>query len=276
MRLLRFHSPRVWRRTRRTLVAAAGIGLVAVLLGHLAPGLALFGSSLIGLVLLESSRLQDAVQESRRQNYAHLQIRALMGDVPLDLSGWAADPLMVHNAVRVIVDVRPALVLECGSGSSTLIMARCLHAIGRGRIVSLDHEAEYARGTTDLLGRNGLAEVASVVTAPLVERTVNGQTFHWYSQQYEALLHAPIDVLIVDGPPGSSGSWARYPAVPLLRSRLAAECRILLDDGNRPDERAIARLWAGELGATLTYLEGGRGGWLLQCRGSAPPAAQRF
>jgi hypothetical protein len=254
---------------RRTLVTLAIAGLLLVLLGQLTAGLGLLGSALIGLVLLESSQLRGTVLESRRQQYAHLQIRGLMGDVPLDLSGWAADPLMVHHAVRLIVDVRPALVLECGSGSSTLIMARCLQAMGGGKILSLDHDSEYARRTTDLLRRSGLAQVAAVVTAPLVERTMSGQAFRWYSQEYESLLDAQIDVLVVDGPPGSSGPRARYPAVPILRSRLAAECRILLDDGNRPDERAIARLWARELGATLTYLEGGRGGWLLRCPSSA-------
>jgi hypothetical protein len=178
---------------------------------------------------------------------------------------------MVHNAVRLIVDVRPTLVLECGSGTSTLIMARCLHALGGGRIVSLDHDSEYARRTIDLLRRNGLEQVAEVVTAPLVERTLNGQTFRWYGQEYESLLKGPIDILVVDGPPGSSAPRARYPAVPILRSRLSPQCRILLDDGDRPDETMIAQLWAQELGATLTHLEGGRGGWLLQCRRAPTP-----
>jgi hypothetical protein len=58
-----------------------------------------------------------------------------------------------------------------------------------------------------------------------------------------------------------------------LKHHLAEECWILMDDGDRPDERAIAHAWSEELGAKLVYLEGGRGGWLLHRRqvGSVTP-----
>jgi len=58
-----------------------------------------------------------------------------------------------------------------------------------------------------------------------------------------------------------------------LKHHLAEECWILMDDGDRPDERATAHAWSEELGAKLIYLEGGRGGWLLHRRhvGSVKP-----
>jgi predicted O-methyltransferase YrrM len=263
---MRLHTPRAWRRARRALVGLAGAGLIAILVGSPAVGQILFGGGLLGLVLLESAQLRRAIQESQRQRHAQIHIRPLMGKVPLDLSGWAADPVLIHNAVRLLVDVRPGLVVECGSGSSTVIMARCLQGLGGGRIVSLDHDPDYARRTNDLLRLNGLEELATVVTAPLIDREISGRVLRWYSPEYEPLLDEPIDLLVVDGPPGSSAPRARYPAIPLLRSRLAAECWIILDDGDRPDEKEIARLWAQELDATLSYLEGGRGGWLLRRR----------
>jgi hypothetical protein len=142
MRLMRLWSPRSWRRARRVLVGLASAGIIAVLLGSPAAGQALFGCGLLGLVLLEASQLRRSIQESQRQHYAQVQIRPLMGEVPLDLSGWAADPVMVHNAVRLLVEVRPALVVECGSGSSTVVLARCLRGLGHGRIVSLDHDPD--------------------------------------------------------------------------------------------------------------------------------------
>jgi hypothetical protein len=169
---MQFRTPRAWRRTRRALAGLAAAGLIIILLGSPPVGQFLFGSGLLGLVLLESSLLGRAIQESRRQQYAHIQIRPLMGDVPLDLSGWAADPLLAHNAVKLLVEVRPNLVLECGSGSSTVMMARCLQGLGIGRIVSLEHDAEYARRTEDLLHRWGLERIATVVASPLVERSI--------------------------------------------------------------------------------------------------------
>ena len=225
-------------------------------------GAALFGGTLVCLVLLESAQLRSAVLEGQRQQYALTQIRPLLGDLPLELGGWAADAVLIHNAVRLIAETRPRFVLECGSGTSTVVIARCLRAYG-GRIVSLEHDPAYAGRTSEMVRRSGLEDTATVVAAVLVPREVNGGTAPWYAPAYEPFLNEPIDLVLVDGPQGKVGLRARYPAVPLLKSRLAPECWILMDDGDRPDERAIAHAWSEDLGAKLTYLEGGRGGWLL-------------
>ena len=52
-----------------------------------------------------------------------------------------------------------------------------------------------------------------------------------------------IDLLIVDGPPGSTGTRARFPAYPLLSERLAPSALILVDDLQRSDERAVVDAW---------------------------------
>ena len=269
MRLPRLSTPRAWRRARRTLVALAVAGLLLILLGVPAAGAGMFGLALLAVILLESAQLHRGIRESERQQHALIQIRPLLGELPLDFSGWAADPVTVHNAVRLVVETRPGLVVECGSGNSTVVIARCLRALGRGRIISLDHDPAYARRTTELLRLHGVDDLATVVAAPLVVRQADGQVVQWYGPQYEPLLQEPIDVLLVDGPPGASSKLSRYPAVPILQSHLAPTCSILLDDGDRVDERTIAPLWAHALGATLLYLEGGRGGWLLRRQG--PP-----
>lgn len=265
MRFTRFRTPRAWRRARRSLVAlAAAGGLVLVVMGgQSVSGAVLFGSALVGLVLLESALLRRSILEGQRQQYALAQIRPLMGDLPLDLSGWAADPVMVHNAVRLVVETRPSLVVECGSGNSTVVIGRCLRSLGGGRLISLEHDPAYARRTSELVRLHVLEDVVTVVTAPLEAREADGRAAAWYGPQYEPRLTEPIDVLLVDGPPGAGGPRARYPAIPILKPRLAPECWILMDDGDRRDERAIAHAWSSELGATLSYLEGGRGGWLL-------------
>ena len=269
MRPIRLRTPRHWRRARRFLVGLAVAGLIMVLFGLLSAGGALFITSLVGLVLLESAQLRLLIRESDRQHHALLQIRPLLGELPLDLGGWAADPWLLHNAVRLLIDTRPGLVVECGSGSSTVVLAQCLRALGKGRVVSIDHDPEYARRTTEMLQQRGLNDVATVITAPLADRELDGGSVRWYDAQFEPLIQGSIDVLVVDGPPGDTARRARYPAVPLLRRKLAPECRILMDDGDRPDEYAIAHAWHALLGAKLTYLEGGRGGWLLHRRPSS-------
>lgn len=272
MRPLKLRTPRQWRWGRRSLVGLATAGLLVALVGPLSGGVALFGLGLIGLVLLESAHLRRLVSDSDLQQHALLQIRPLLGELPIELGGWAADPWLLHTAVRLLIESRPGLVVECGSGSSTIVLARCLRALGRGRVVSLEHDPGYARQTTELLRLHGLGEVATVVNAPLADRELNGGPVRWYGAEYEPLIHAPIDVLVVDGPPGNTAREARYPAVPLLRRHLAPDCRILMDDGDRVDERAIAHAWRDELGATLTYVEGGRGGWVLHRQVADPRA----
>lgn len=264
---LRLRTPRAWRRARRTLIGLALAGLGASLMGAPVVGLVLFGSSLLGLILLESHQLRRAIQENERQQYALTQIRPLAGDLPLDFSQWAADPLMIYNAVRLVLEARPSLILECGSGSSTVILARCLQGLGRGRIVSLDHDPAFAQRTVEQLRTRGLESLVTVVIAPLVTRKVGDEVLRWYGPDYEPYLDRPIDLLLVDGPPGKEAVLARYPAVPLLRQHLSAAGVILLDDGNRSDERTIAQLWARSLGASLTHVDGGRGGWLLRLPG---------
>ncbi len=264
-------TPRAFRRTRRAVVALAILGVVLLLLGHISMGAALLGGMLLCLGLLESSQLRQIVVEGQRQQYALTQIRPLLGELPVDLTGWAADPVLVHNAIRLVIETRPSFVVECGSGSSTIAIARSLRACG-GRLVSLEHDAKYAERTRDMLRLHGLDDLATVVTAPLTSREVDGQTVLWYTPTYEPLLGQPIEMLVVDGPPGSLGQRSRYPAVPILKPHLAEQCWIILDDGDRPSERDVAGTWSQDLGAQLTYLEGGRGGWLLHRAGVATPS----
>jgi methyltransferase family protein len=263
-RLFRLRTPRHWRRARRALAVVALVGLGVALAGCPVAGAVVFGMSLFALVLVEAARLRGLVVESERQQHALIQVRPLLAELPVDFTRWSADPILVHNAVRLLVETRPGLVLECGSGSSTIVVARCLRALGRGRVISLDHDPVYACRTRELLRVYGVDDLVSVVTAPLAVREADGQTLRWYGTEYEPLLTDSIDVLLVDGPPGPSCPRARYPAIPILKPHLAPYCAILLDDGDRPDERTIARAWATEIGATLSYLDGGRGGWLLR------------
>ena len=268
MRLQSFRAPRTLRRSRRVLVGVAIAGLVFVLAEQSLIGSTLFGGMLLCLLLLETGQLRAAMIEGQRQQYALMQIRPLLGDLPLELGGWAADAVILEHAVRLIMESRPRLVLECGSGSSTVVIARALRILG-GRIISLEDDPVYARRTAEMLGLADLNGLATVVTAPIVLRDIGGHSAPWYAPAYEPLLNGPIDVMLVDGPQKTIGPRARYPAVPLLKSQLAAECWILMDDGDRPDERAIAHAWSEELGAKLTYLQGGRGGWLLHRRPAA-------
>ena len=60
---------------------------------------------------------------------------------------------------------RPQLVVECGSGNSTIFLARALRQLGDGHVITLDHDEAWGRVTREIVAREGLDEHATVVDA---------------------------------------------------------------------------------------------------------------
>lgn len=240
--------------------------LLVALLGF-AVGASLF-TLLIVLVSSVNVKLNNVlrrVNESENELHAMINVRPLLGDIPLQYGGWAMDAQLAETIVRLLWQERPQLVIECGSGSSTLLLASCLQKLGGSRqVISLDHEPKYANITRGLLKQYALEDRVEVITAPLMQWQLDGQEFPWYGLDLDVLPNQKIDMLIVDGPPGYDDPTARYPAVPVLRQHLSDECLIVLDDGDRAGEREAAHRWAETLGAELEYAGGTLGSWVLQ------------
>ena len=176
------------------------------------------------------------------------------------LGSWPASPEMLAFLYGEIRSRRPGLVVECGSGVSTLVMAYALEHNGSGSLVALEHDAEYAATTRRLIAEHGLT--ADVRHAPLRPTDVGGSRYEWYDP--EALPEGSIALLFVDGPPGNVGPRARFPAFPLLADRLARDGVIVVDDYDREDERTIVETWlAASTGWAVRPLEVDRGGALL-------------
>jgi predicted O-methyltransferase YrrM len=194
------------------------------------------GQSLENQVLRQ---LRDQTQEVEAlvQLYRLLDPRA-----PMPSSGhWALNPTELLELWSVIELRRPRLVLELGSGVSSVWIGYALER-HRGRLVSLEHDPAYAERTRAHLRRHGLADVAEVRDAPLRPVSVDGESYRWYDPAALAGLSG-VDLLLVDGPPGGTGPQARYPALPMLERLLSPRAWVLLDDVGRPEEREILRRW---------------------------------
>jgi predicted O-methyltransferase YrrM len=159
--------------------------------------------------------------------------------------GWAASPDFLLELARHALTEKPRVVVECSSGISTLILARCMQLNGSGKVYSLEHDARYAQETRQQLARHGLADYAQVLFAPLNNFTVGADTWQWYVHDVLPPV-GPIDLIAIDGPPKDTGALARYPAGPALFPRLAPFGTVFLDDAKRPDERAILARWQRE------------------------------
>ncbi|SMF58782.1 Methyltransferase domain-containing protein [Tistlia consotensis] len=160
------------------------------------------------------------------------------------LRGWAASPDVLLVLLRRVRSARPRTIVECGSGVSTIVQAQACRLNGVGHVYSLDHDPAFAAATRRTLSDFGLAEWATVIDAPLVERAVAGQRCRWYDLGGLSEDLA-IDLLFVDGPPAlPHAEQARFPAGPLLFPRLAPGASVILDDAGRPGEQVIVRRWA--------------------------------
>jgi len=160
----------------------------------------------------------------------------LPGDALPHLGSWKADTGFLHRIVDAIEELRPATVVELGSGASSLVCAKALQLHGGGRLVSYDQHAGFVAATAQWLREEGVA--ADMRHAPLQHRSPDWPGT-WYSLQD---VPESIDLLIIDGPP-----WVVHPfvrgAADVLFDRLSPGGMVLLDDASRPGERVIARRW---------------------------------
>jgi predicted O-methyltransferase YrrM len=177
-------------------------------------------------------------------------------EVPV-FGGFAASPQTVLRLASLVRRLpQDALIVECGSGSSTVWLALACRRAGRGRVVALEHHERYAARTREALARHGLDGVAEVRVAPLEPVTVGAEKHDWYAEATWSDLRG-IDLLFVDGPPGSVGPRSRYPALPLLAAAFDDGAVVALDDAQRPDEAGVADEWLAEGSDGVRLTDGG-------------------
>lgn len=145
---------------------------------------------------------------------------------------------------------RPApIVLELGSGASTVVLARLLRELGGGALVAVEHDMRWADRIRHQLAHERL-DAASVVFAPMGPHRDGWDDAEWYAEAVltAALPDRPLDVLVVDGPPAwqPGTEHARYPALPVLAGRLAPGAAVVLDDVERAGEQAVLERWRAE------------------------------
>lgn len=193
---------------------------------------------------LSQMSMQWLKTESVREVEALNQLRLLLQveeATPL-LGGWAMDATAIHALVEMILADRPRRIVELGSGSSTVWIACALRKLGEGRVISYDHLPSYRDRTAATIDRLGLTSFAEVKLAELKEIDLAQGRFDWYDID-KSEIDGPIDILLIDGPPGGTGPMARFPALPVLKDMLAPGAVIIIDDANREGERGMIRLW---------------------------------
>ena len=204
--------------------------------------------------------IKKEIRKTFRQLEALQNLSAMLpaGDVLPATREWAASPDLLLVLVDLVITERPSLIVECGSGVSTLWLALAIRRFGiDGQIIALDHDPAFGGKTRDFLARHGVCDLAEVRDAPLESFSLDGETYSWYARRAWEDLKG-IDLLFIDGPPATTGHQARYPALPLLSGSLSPVATVVLDDLVVPDMQKVLRLWLDaypEFGSEILALE---------------------
>lgn len=176
---------------------------------------------------------------------------------------WPISPDFALYLIELIELNDYDLIIEFGSGISTVIIAKTLAKIATRRqgkppveFISFDHLEQFHQQTLAQLKHAQLADTVQLHHTPLQDYTApNGKVYPYYTCQTilaevaQSIPASGVRVLVmVDGPPAATGPHARYPAGPITFSHFqGAHIDLLLDDYIRDDEKEIAKLWQAEL-----------------------------
>ena len=207
------------------------------------------------------TELNKSLSNSVKQMEAFIGLRDLLGfgQMPLNYHGWPISADIGLYLAKKVVSEPFDYIIEFGSGTSTVVFARALHtrekqgANDNGcKVVSFEHNKTYLQKTAADIAAHQVEDRVDLVYAPLVELQCDDSSYLFYScddklaeisQQLQGKEGRIL--VLVDGPPASTGPLARYPAIPQILKYLARhQLHIVMDDYVREDEKKAAAKWS--------------------------------
>ncbi|WP_025652051.1 MULTISPECIES: class I SAM-dependent methyltransferase [unclassified Psychrobacter] len=212
------------------------------------------------------TRAQNLVY-TQLESLSWLQRRLLTSTQLPPLRGWASSPDVLLHLHTHIMQARPKVVVEFGSGASTLVIADALSQNGGGKLFSIENSKYYGAQTLSQLQQNHLQDWVDLRIGEL--ETWDAEHLNpndaskpslWYPKSLLQDIEN-IDLIWVDGPPGNTCPYSRYPALPALLNQLSDNVEVWMDDTIRQIEKDICEDWAQKYGFDLEYftLEKGLG-----------------
>lgn len=238
----------------------------------------------LDVIYQQNEKFQEILRQQEHQRNRQLndyyQIESLFSIFSLlrlryplpPMREWAISPDFAKHLIALIYAHNPQLIVEVSSGISTVIMGYCLQAVGSGKVISLEHDQQYAKISANYLVNHNLQDTAEVIHAPLNPIQLGEQSWHWYDPTVLKDLPQKIDLLVIDGPPGDLQPLSRYPALPLLIDALSDNCLIILDDGDRVDEQKIVERWQQEFALEIEKIHNEKGAFILRRSSKTSPS----
>ena len=189
-----------------------------------------------------------------KQMEAYWRIQAVLNNqlsAP-SMHGW---PISADFAVLLIDTIKYEnfdYIIEFGSGTSTFIICQALiknNKINNTRFFSFEHLDKYFSATQSLLEKISIGDApVFLIKSPLVDYSDDNGDYKFYDVNRLLLdqksIERPKVLVIVDGPPSSTGKNARYPALPIILEKFqGANISLILDDSDRDEEKEVVSIW---------------------------------
>lgn len=175
---------------------------------------------------------------------------------------WSAAADFLSIISDYCLQKKPQTIVECSSGTSSLVLSQCCKLNQYGHVYSLENSEEFAGQSRRQLNDFSLSSCCDVLYAPLKTVVLSDVKYQWYDAG--KLPENAIDLLVIDGPPGFIQKYSRYPALPVLNRLLAKHCAVFLDDAAREDEQEIVRQWSRDYPEfQVDYIDNERGCFVL-------------
>ncbi|HWC12655.1 MAG TPA: hypothetical protein VG455_15710 [Acidimicrobiales bacterium] len=185
-----------------------------------------------------ASTATTSALDAARESLAAVDLSWLQPEA--ERHSWTLADDTLRFLTGVVAHLRPARVVEFGSGLSTRVLAAAAAASTKpgasATVVALENDPLFARRTTAALAADGALGRARVELTHLVVRRWYGRNVPVYDLP-KTVGEAPAPQLVlVDGPPLPLGGRAGS----LLQAVHLAEAGslVLLDDADRPSEQA--------------------------------------
>lgn len=163
---------------------------------------------------------------------------------------WAMGSEDYRTLLRAVNQRTQGVVLELGSGKSTLMLAKDLP---EASLRSLENDRIYQRETAELLRRAGYSS-ACVMLSQIRMQFCKGAPFVTYDFD-EAAIKGGIVILLIDGPVERLYPMGREAALYFLFDRLSIGCVVALDDYHRASSKEAVSNWRLVFGKSILVLD---------------------
>jgi len=155
-------------------------------------------------------------------------------------TSYSASPDVLYELVYLACEIRDQVIIECGGGVSTLLLSLVSEKT-RARIITIEHDDAWCQALRRIIAVRSHG-VVQVRHAPLVPF----EGYEWYRLTALAGLGS-VGLVFCDRPPGQTPG-GRIGIVEHLAGLLPESAIIVIDDSNRPQEKALSERWAADFG----------------------------